>query len=101
MGPPAAREGPRHLREPMSTGESVTAREAGNGVPADGTPLLQLRGVSKTFGPVRALTSVNLDIPPGKVTALAGDNGAGKSVTIKTISGLWAPDGGEILWEGK
>jgi ABC-type sugar transport system ATPase subunit len=35
------------------------------------------------------------------VTALAGDNGAGKSVTIKTISGLWAPDEGEILWEGK
>jgi ABC-type sugar transport system ATPase subunit len=50
---------------------------------------------------VRALSSVNLRIPPGQVTSLCGDNGAGKSVTIKTISGLWAPDGGELLWEGK
>jgi ABC-type sugar transport system ATPase subunit len=64
-------------------------------------PLLELKGVSKSFGPVRALTSVDLTILPGKVTALCGDNGAGKSVTIKTISGLWSPDGGEILWQGK
>jgi ABC-type sugar transport system ATPase subunit len=85
----------------MSTGDTVATREGGNGVPADGTALLSLRGVTKTFGPVRALTRVDLDIPPGRVTALAGDNGAGKSVTIKTISGLWAPDGGEILWRGQ
>jgi ABC-type sugar transport system ATPase subunit len=85
----------------MSTGDAVTTREGGNGVPADGAALLSLRGVSKTFGPVRALTRVDLDIPPGQVTALAGDNGAGKSVTIKTISGLWSPDEGEILWQGK
>jgi ABC-type sugar transport system ATPase subunit len=44
---------------------------------------------------------VDLEVPPGKVTALAGDNGAGKSVTIKTISGLWGPDEGQIFWEGK
>src|ERR1035437_10474243 len=50
-------------------------------------PLLRLRGVSKHFGPVQALTEVDLDIPAGQVTALAGDNGAGKSVLIKTISG--------------
>ncbi len=64
-------------------------------------PLVQLRGLSKTFGAVRALTQVDLDIPAGQVTALAGDNGAGKSVLIKTLSGLWAPDSGEILWEGR
>jgi ABC-type sugar transport system ATPase subunit len=64
-------------------------------------PLLSLRGITKRFGPVQALTQVDLDLPAGKVTALAGDNGAGKSVTIKTISGLWAPDEGEILWEGR
>jgi D-xylose transport system ATP-binding protein len=63
--------------------------------------LLSLRGVSKRFGPVQALTRVDLDIPPGKVTALIGDNGAGKSSLIKTISGLWAPDDGEIRWNGK
>ncbi len=85
----------------MSTGDTVTTREGGNGVPADGTALLSLRGVTKTFGPVRALTRVDLDIPPGQVTALAGDNGAGKSVTIKTISGLWPPEEGQILWHGQ
>jgi ABC-type sugar transport system ATPase subunit len=66
-----------------------------------GGALLALRGITKTFGPVRALTDVNLDIPYGEVTALIGDNGAGKSSLIKTISGLWAPDSGTISWEGK
>jgi ABC-type sugar transport system ATPase subunit len=67
---------------------------------AEGAPLLELRGVSKVFGAVQALNKVDLSLPPGKVTALVGDNGAGKSVTIKTISGLWPPSEGEILWEG-
>jgi ABC-type sugar transport system ATPase subunit len=75
----------------MSTPESAPDQPA----------LLELKNISKHFGPVRALSSVNLRIPPGQVTSLCGDNGAGKSVTIKTISGLWAPDGGELLWEGK
>jgi len=66
-----------------------------------GAPLLSLRGVTKRFGAVRAVSSVDLDIPAGMVTALAGDNGAGKSVLIKTIAGLWEPDEGEILWEGR
>jgi ABC-type sugar transport system ATPase subunit len=64
-------------------------------------PLLSLRNISKRFGPVQALSDVSLDIPAGKVTALCGDNGAGKSVTIKTIAGLWSPDGGQMLWRGK
>ncbi len=68
--------------------------------PVDGAPLLSLRGLSKGFGPVQALTRVDLDLPAGQITALAGDNGAGKSVTIKTISGLWEPDGGQMVWEG-
>jgi ABC-type sugar transport system ATPase subunit len=67
----------------------------------DGAPLLELRDLSKSFGPVQALKSVSLSLKPGKVMALAGDNGAGKSVTIKTISGLWEPTGGEMLWEGR
>jgi ABC-type sugar transport system ATPase subunit len=66
-----------------------------------GVPLLELRGVSKSFGPVRALTQVNLAIPAAQVTALVGDNGAGKSSLIKTIAGLWEPDEGQILWEGQ
>ena len=64
-------------------------------------PLLRLRGVGKNFGPVRALTDIDLDIPSGQVTALVGDNGAGKSTLIKTISGIWEPSHGEILWQGK
>jgi D-xylose transport system ATP-binding protein len=63
--------------------------------------LLSLRGVYKRFGPVQALRDVTLDIPAGKVTALIGDNGAGKSSLIKTVSGLWPQDDGEILWEGR
>jgi ABC-type sugar transport system ATPase subunit len=63
--------------------------------------LLQLRGVGKNFGPVRALTDINLDIPAGQVTALVGDNGAGKSTLIKTISGIWEPSGGQIIWQGR
>jgi ABC-type sugar transport system ATPase subunit len=64
-------------------------------------PLLQLRTVSKHFGPVQALVGVDLDVPSGQVTALVGDNGAGKSVLIKCVSGIHRPDGGQILWEGK
>jgi ABC-type sugar transport system ATPase subunit len=63
--------------------------------------LLSLRGISKSFGAVRALEDVNLGIPAGKVTALVGDNGAGKSTLIKTVSGIWQPSAGEILWNGK
>jgi ABC-type sugar transport system ATPase subunit len=60
-----------------------------------------LRGVGKNFGAVSALSGVNLELPPGQVTALVGDNGAGKSTLIKTISGIWAPSDGEIIWQGK
>jgi ABC-type sugar transport system ATPase subunit len=67
---------------------------------ADQAPLLQLRGVTKHFGAVQALGGVDLDVPAGQVTALCGDNGAGKTVTIKCIAGIWEPDEGEILWDG-
>ncbi|MDY7089650.1 MAG: ATP-binding cassette domain-containing protein [Actinomycetota bacterium] len=63
-------------------------------------PLLSLRGVCKNFGPVQALTGVDLDVPAGHVTALCGDNGAGKSVLIKCVAGIHEPDRGRILWEG-
>ncbi|MGH3414049.1 MAG: ATP-binding cassette domain-containing protein [Marmoricola sp.] len=69
-------------------------------VTVDDAPLLRLRGVVKNFGPVQALKGVDLDILAGQVTALVGDNGAGKSTLIKTVSGIWDPDGGEVVWEG-
>ena len=77
--------------------ESVTAERSSG----SGTPLLELRNVSKNFGAVRALVGVDFSVPSGAVTALAGDNGAGKSVLIKTVSGIHGPDGGQILWEGR
>lgn len=64
-------------------------------------PLLRLRGVTKSFGAVHAIADVDLDVVAGQVTALAGDNGAGKSVLIKCIAGIHTPDSGEILWEGR
>jgi D-xylose transport system ATP-binding protein len=64
-------------------------------------PLLSLQGITKSFGPVQALTEVDLDVPVGQVTALVGDNGAGKSTLIKVIAGIHAADGGQILWEGR
>jgi ABC-type sugar transport system ATPase subunit len=60
-----------------------------------------VRGLYKSFGPVQALTDVDLDLPAGQVTALVGDNGAGKSVLIKTISGIYHPDHGEFYWDGR
>ena len=83
----------------MSTSAGAVPASPGEGTAT--APLLALRGVTKTFGPVRALSDVDLEIPAGKVTALVGDNGAGKSSLIKTVSGLWEPDGGEILWQGR
>ncbi|TAM91379.1 MAG: sugar ABC transporter ATP-binding protein [Jatrophihabitans sp.] len=63
--------------------------------------MLQVRGLSKSFGAVQALTDVDLDVPAGAVTALCGDNGAGKSVLIKCIAGTHEPDRGQLLWEGR
>ncbi|MGB9184968.1 MAG: ATP-binding cassette domain-containing protein [Solirubrobacteraceae bacterium] len=86
----------------MSTSDQPVSDPAPAATPAGGAgTLLTLKGITKTFGPVKALTAVDLDVPPGQVMALVGDNGAGKSSLIKTVSGLWAPDGGEIIWEGE
>jgi len=69
--------------------------------PQQGEPLLRLAGIGKNFGPVRALSDIDLDIPAGQVTALLGDNGAGKSTLIKCVSGIHQPDHGEMYWQGK
>ena len=64
------------------------------------TPLLSLKGINKSFGPVHVLKDVHLDVYPGQVTALVGDNGAGKSTLIKCIAGIYTPESGEIIFEG-
>jgi D-xylose transport system ATP-binding protein len=63
-------------------------------------PILELRGVSKSFGAVQALYQVDFHVAPGEVMALVGDNGAGKSTLIKCIAGIHPFDEGEILFEG-
>src|SRR6476646_6744428 len=64
------------------------------------TPLLELRGISKRFGAVQALSDVQFDVCAGEVVALVGDNGAGKSTLIKIISGIYRADGGAFRWQG-
>ncbi len=64
-------------------------------------PLLELRGVSKNFGSVHALTDVDFEVRAGEVMALVGDNGAGKSTLIKCVAGIHTADGGEIVFDGQ
>ena len=64
------------------------------------SPILELRGVSKSFGAVQALYQVDFHVAPGEVMALVGDNGAGKSTLIKCIAGIHPIDEGEVRFEG-
>ena len=69
--------------------------------PSTAEPLLKVRELDKHFGAVQALYHVDLDLIAGKVTALCGDNGAGKSVLTKTLAGIHQPDHGQIYWQGE
>lgn len=68
---------------------------------AETTPLLELQGITKRFGAVRALNGVDFRVMPGEVVGLVGDNGAGKSTLVKVISGIHPGDEGEYLWDGQ
>ena len=80
-------------RTPLGNGTSTNT--------AGKTPLLQLRGISKAYGAVQALSDVNLEVYAGEVVGLVGDNGAGKSTLIKAIAGVGPPDSGEFFVEGQ
>ncbi|GAB3964587.1 ATP-binding cassette domain-containing protein [Actinoallomurus acanthiterrae] len=69
--------------------------------PSQAGPLLSLRGISKTFGAVAALTDVDLDVSAGEVVAVVGDNGAGKSTLVKVLSGVHQPDAGTIAFDSR
>ncbi|MEM9632653.1 MAG: sugar ABC transporter ATP-binding protein [Pseudomonadota bacterium] len=64
-------------------------------------PVLSLEGISKSFPGVKALSEVALDLYPGEVTALVGENGAGKSTIVKVLTGIYQPDGGSISINGQ
>ncbi|MFJ9779227.1 ATP-binding cassette domain-containing protein [Amycolatopsis sp. NPDC101161] len=66
-----------------------------------GDDVIRVEGVGKSFGPVSALTDVNLHVGRGEILGLIGDNGAGKSTLIKILTGYHQPDAGRILFEGE
>ena len=63
--------------------------------------LLQMSGISKSFGPNQVLKGVDLTVEKGKVVAILGENGAGKSTLIKILGGIYKADSGEILIDGE
>jgi simple sugar transport system ATP-binding protein len=65
------------------------------------TPLVEMRGINKSFGAVNALIDVNLTIHPGEIVGLVGDNSAGKSTLMKILTGAYHRDSGEVLIEGR
>ncbi|ACP23686.1 probable sugar ABC transporter, ATP-binding protein (plasmid) [Sinorhizobium fredii NGR234] len=67
----------------------------------DQQKLLEFRAITKEFGGTRALSQVSLDLEAGEILALLGENGAGKSTLIKTLAGIYRPDGGEIRFRGE
>ena len=80
--------------------DRTVAASRASSTPA-GTPILELRDVSMRFGSVTAVDGVDLTLRAGDVTALLGDNGAGKSTVVKIVSGVHTPTSGTIVYQGK
>src|SRR3954466_12329345 len=83
------------------TDAPVALDYAGASVGPDGEALLEMRGISKRFPGVQALSAVDLDLRGGEVLALLGENGAGKSTLIKVLGGAERPDSGTIRIGGR
>src|SRR4029077_19255461 len=104
---PAARSGGTFSAETLfapKAGGRPEGRPSSTPTPSsssDRQPLLQLRGISKRFGAVQALSNVDFEVYADEVVALVGDNGAGKSTLIKVMAGIYIPDSGEIWFEGR
>ena len=64
-------------------------------------PLLQMRGIDKSFGSVRANRSVDLELHRGEILGLLGENGAGKTTLMNVLFGMYTPDAGRVLIEGR
>jgi len=76
------------------------ARDLNNANPSLVTPVIELRGITKRFGPIEVLSDVDLSLHAGRVHSLAGENGAGKSTLVKILGGIYQPDNGRILKDG-
>ncbi len=94
---------PATLRAPQAA--SPRNRDGGAGaaaqVPDAASSVVSIRHLSKNFGPIAALKDVSLDIAPGQVLGICGENGAGKSTLVKILTGVYRPDDGTILVDGK
>ncbi len=77
------------------------AAEATISAKQDGTPLISMRNIKKSFGSVHALQGASIEVYPGEIVALVGDNGAGKSTLVKVMAGVHGHDSGEYDFEGK
>jgi simple sugar transport system ATP-binding protein len=84
----------------MTSIDPATTSSSSNTDTATAVPALEARSIVKSFGTVRAHRGASFQAFPGQVTALVGDNGAGKSTLVKTLSGVFAPDDGQILVDG-
>src|SRR3569833_2525274 len=76
------------------------SRRAGAGMSPDITPILRVSKVVKRFGGYHALDGVSFHVVSGEILGLVGPNGSGKTTAINVISGLYAPDGGEVTFDG-
>jgi branched-chain amino acid transport system ATP-binding protein len=94
----SGRPGAETLRPPRSGTELTAAPTNGR---ASGPPLLEVDGVSVSFGAVHALTQVSLDVQPGEILAIIGPNGAGKTTLLNLVSGFYHPNEGRILFQGR
>ena len=92
------RRAARTARRRTASGEPEHRRRS---TTVTATPLLELRGINKSFGPVQVLHDVDFTVYAGEVTALVGDNGAGKSTLVKCIGGIYPIDSGEYRFEGE
>src|SRR5581483_9465699 len=88
----------------MTNARDPAAAAAGSRAPSDGPgaapPLLEVVDVTKSYGPVRAVHRLSLDVRVGEVHAICGHNGAGKSTLVKMLVGLVRPDEGTIRFDG-
>jgi len=79
----------------------VTVTESHSRSASTADPVLRLRGISKSFGAVAALTDIDLDVSAGEVVAVVGANGAGKSTLVKVLAGVHSADSGTIMFDGR
>lgn len=82
-------------------GQKRAANSENDPAPQDRTPLVSMRGIVKRFGAIQALKGVDLDLYPGEVLGLVGDNSAGKSTLMKILTGAYQPDAGQIYFQGQ